>query len=99
MYRTPNGEGGCGTDNKESKRHICIQKRPYGQIHGVLTMELDRNPYARRSKHSKMKIGRHQHGIKGMLHLTFLPNPNPNIDMSWARPGLDGLTRGIDLTQ
>ena len=56
-------------------------------------------PYARRSKHSKMKIGRHQHGIKAMLCLTFLPNPNPNVDIPRGRPGLDGLTGGIDLTQ
>ena len=56
-------------------------------------------PYTRRSKHSKTKIGRHQHGIKAMLHLTFLPNSNPNVDIPWERPGLDGLIRGIDLTQ
>ena len=27
-----------------------------------------------------------QHGIKDMLHPTFLPNPNPNIDVLWERP-------------
>ena len=46
-----------------------------------------------------MKKGRHQCGIKAMLCLTFLPNPNPNVDTPQGRPELDGLTRGIDLTQ
>ena len=33
-----------------------------------------------------------------MLHPTLLPNPNPNVDVPWERPELDGLTRGIGLT-
>ena len=56
-------------------------------------------PYARRSKHSKMEIGRCLHGIKAMLHPTFLPNPNPNVDIPQGIPGLGSLTGGIDLTQ
>ena len=44
-----------------------------------------------------MKTGRHQHGIKAMLCLTSLLNHNPNVDVPWGRPGLDGLTGGIDL--
>ena len=51
------------------------------------------------SKHSKTKIGRCQHGIKAMLHPTFLPQPNPNAGIPWGRPELDGLTRGITLTR
>ena len=53
--------------------------------------------YARRSKHSRMTTGRCQHGTKAILHLTFPPKPKPNIDIPQGRPGLDGLTRGIDL--
>ena len=29
-----------------------------------------------------------------MLHLTFPPNPKPNIGLPWGRPGLHGITRG-----
>ena len=102
MYRTTDGHSGCGTDSKDSQRHIHIQKRPYGQIqcshHGVGPLSLS-PPYTRRSKHSNMKTGRHQHGIKAMLHLTFPPNPNPNVDIPQGRTKLGGLTEGINLTQ
>ena len=40
----------------------------------------------------RMKTNKLQHGIKDMLHPTFLPSPNPNIDVPEGRPGLDGLT-------
>ena len=33
-----------------------------------------------------------------MLYPTFLPKPNPNEDIPWERPELDGLTGGIGST-
>ena len=36
---------------------------------------------------------------KGHAMSYFSTNPNPNVDVPWGRPGLDGLTGGIGLTQ
>ena len=46
-----------------------------------------------------MKTGRHQHGIKSMPCLTFLPQPNPNVDVPQGKPEPGGLTGGTILTQ
>ena len=51
----------------------------------------------KRFKCIKMKIDRHQHGTKDMLHPIFLPSPNPNIDIPWERPEPDGPTGGTGL--
>ena len=99
---------GLPTDTVDMELTIQMVKGIYTYRKGHMAESMVFSPQSRtvipfpslckKSKHSKMKTGRHQHGIRAMLCLTFPPNPSQNADIPWVRPGLDGLMGGIGLT-